>query len=424
VVINIDPAIHVSTRPSIGFDSFSKWRDDVIARGILPVIGVTGSRGKTTVVRLLDAILNQAGLQTSTRTDVSVEIRSKRQRGEIAPWSRALAELAQGTMDVAIEELDWLTIHSMGLERETYPVFGVTNICTNRDACLIQGDSKRAIASLPIVFESVHRDGLLVLNGDDFDVSREELEHDRAPLFVGLNRESPGLRGPLTHGGLAAWTEHGALSVGELHDAQAIARTSELKFALDGRAGFQIHNALTAGAIARMIGIPAGVIEAALESFTTTDAWMPDSFRVIDLEGVSVVLDRPNPSWFLRPVLRALKDLAPNRIISVVGHLTGIPASDLPEVGRLIGRNSTLVVSHSDEAEPARSGAIKLGAAQNEIPPVIVHTKTEGRALSRALASAKRGDVVFVLADQPARLARTLTRAAGGPSRTIRAAAT
>lgn len=420
MVINLGPRTRAALHPSISFNSFFEWRDDVIARGMLPVIGVTGSRGKTTVVRLLDAILTKADVQTATRTDVSVEVRGKRQRGEIAPWSRVLSELARGTIDVAIEELDWLTIHTMGLERETYPIFAVTNICANRDACLIQGDAKRAITSLPIVFEAVHREGLLVLNGDDFDVAREELDHERATLFVGLNRESPGLRGPLSHGGIAAWAEHGSLSVGGEHDAQEIARSATLRFALDGRAGFQVHNALTAGAIARMMGIPANVIDDALQSFSATDAWMPGSFQVIDLEGISVVVDRPNPSWFLRPVLRSLKDLAPNRIISVIGRLTGIPASDLPEVGRLIGRNSTLVVSHSEDEEPARSGAIKQGAAQNEVPPVIVHTKSEGRALSRALASAKRGDVVFVLADHPAPLARNLLRSA----RTLSSSAT
>jgi cyanophycin synthetase len=411
-VINLASQPRMPLQSSIRFSSFADWREDVIDQGILPVVGITGSRGKTTVVRLLDAILIEAGLQSATRTNVSVDIRGKRQRGEIAPWSRALAELAQGTLDIAIEELDWLTVHTMGLEPETFPLYAITNICANRDACLVQGDARRAIASLPIVFESVHRNGLLVINGDDFDVSREQLEHERATLVVGQSRESPGLRGHLSHGGLAAWNDHGRLFVGGSDKAEGIGSTENLQFALDGRAGFQVHNALFAGAIAAMLGIEPEVTERALKRFRPTDVWMPDSFQVIDLDGVAVVVDRPNPSWFLRPVLRSLRDISPNRIISVVGKLTGIPSSDLPEVGRLIGRNSALVVSHSEDEEPNRSAAIKQGAAQNEVPAVIVHTKSEGRALSRALSIARRGDVVLVLADRPAPLARTILRAA------------
>ena len=33
------------------FSNFDDWRSAALERGILPVIGVTGSRGKTTVVR-------------------------------------------------------------------------------------------------------------------------------------------------------------------------------------------------------------------------------------------------------------------------------------------------------------------------------------------------------------------------------------
>ena len=394
------------------FESFTEWRRRSTLNGSFPIVGVTGSRGKTTVVRLLDAIFSAAGLRTAIRTNVSVEILGERQRGEIAPWSRALKSLRDDELDIAVEELDWLTISSMGLERESYPAIAITNVCANRDACLVQGDAKRAIASLPIIFEAVTSDGVVVLNGDDYDVSREELEHHRAAVFVGLNRESPGIRDHLARGGSAAWLESGSLLLGNSERSEDLGNVIDLGFALAGKAGFQAHNALTAGAIAASIGIEPAVIRAALGEFDTSMVWMPDSFQVVEINGVSVVIDRPNPSWFLRPVLRTLRDLSPRRIISVVGRLSGVPQSDLTEVGRLIGRASALVVSHSEENEPERAAAIKSGAAQNEMPAVIVHTKSEGRAFSRALSLAKRGDLVLVLADRPAPLVRTVLRVA------------
>ncbi len=392
------------------FESFYSWRKAQTASGLLPVIGITGSRGKTTVVRLLDAILVHAGLQTATRTNVSVELRERRQRGEIAPWTRALNELRLGTLDIAIEEIDWLSIHTMGLSPSSYPIFGVTNVCANRDACLIQGDAKRAIASVPTVFNAVHQWGALVINGDDLDVSREELQHDRATVFVGMSRESPGLRAHLEAGGSAGWIERGRLVHGNERDHLVVAEVEDLRFALHGRAGFQLHNAMMAASIASQIGIQADVIGEALAAFDSIDTWMPESFQVIDLDGVSVVVDRPNPSWFLRPILRALRDVGANRVITVVGKLGGIPSSDLPEVGRLLGRVSSLFVSHSEADEPERSASVKHGAAMNDVPPVIVHTTSEGRALGRALEIARPGDLVLVLADRPAPLSRTLRR--------------
>ena len=178
-MLNLATRSNIPLQPSVSFESFHAWRTFVTDRGLMPVIGVTGSRGKSTVVRLLDTIFTSAGLNTAIRTNVSVEVRGTRQRGEIAPWLRALQEVRKGTIDVAIEELDWLAIHTMGLEKATFPGFVITNVCANRDACLIQGEAKRAIGSLPIVFESVHEDGRLIINGDDFDISREELRSQK-----------------------------------------------------------------------------------------------------------------------------------------------------------------------------------------------------------------------------------------------------
>jgi cyanophycin synthetase len=416
-VLNLTSRSRTPLQPSTTHETFAAWRRHTISSGLAPVIGVSGSRGKTTVIRLLNTILENAGLRTAIRTNFSVETRGERQRGEIAPWSRALDDLKSGSLDIGIEELDWLTIHSMGLERATFPAFAITNVCANRDACLVQGDTKRAIASLPIIFESVHEDGFLVINGDDFDVSRQELEHRRASIFVGLNKESPGLRDHLSRGGKAAYSNTGMLVVGDGESSREIVAASELQFALFGHAGFQIQNALMAAAIASSIGLKTDEIRLALRQFNTSDFWMPDSFRVVDLDGIAVVLDRPNPSWFLRSVLRSLRDIAPNRIISVVGRLTGVPVSDLPEVGRLIGRASSLVVAHSENDEPARAAAIKQGAAQNEVPAVIMHTRSEGRALSKALSLARKGDLILVLADRPVPLIQSIKRAAESSAR-------
>jgi hypothetical protein len=100
----------------------------------------------------------------------------------------------------------------------------------------------------------------------------------------------------------------------------------------------------------------------------------------------------------------------PNRVIGVIGRLDPVPATDLTEVGRLLGRASTHLVIHSEDQDPKRAAHIRQGAALNQVPPVIVHTTTEGRALARGLEIARRGDVLLVLADRPGPLGRALTR--------------
>src|SRR5579884_1717066 len=185
--------IQLAHRPSVApvrpAASFREWRRVVTAEGAPPVIAVAGSRGKTTVVRLLDAIFMEAGLQTATWTDLGVEIASQRQSGELRPWSWVLAGLRSGEIDVAIQELDWAMAHAVGLPSATYPVVAITNICVNNDACLIQEETRVAMRARGAVFAATHPHGFLALNADDFAVAGDEVGYDRPAILAGMSRD-------------------------------------------------------------------------------------------------------------------------------------------------------------------------------------------------------------------------------------------
>jgi hypothetical protein len=139
------------------------------------------------VVRLVNAILRDAGYRTALWTDNGVEINDRRQQGELVPWSRALARLIAGTLDVAIQELDWATVHAVGLPGAVYPIVAVTNLCGNNDSCMTQLETIRAAKSLDRVLAAVRPDGRLILNGEDFAVAAAQ----RPPAATTLVSLSP-----------------------------------------------------------------------------------------------------------------------------------------------------------------------------------------------------------------------------------------
>ncbi len=379
--------------------------------GVLPVIAVAGSRGKTTVVRLLDAIFREAGLRTATWTDTGVEVEGRHQRGELGPWSQALPGLRSGEIDVALQELDWATVSAVGLPAGTYPLVAITNICVNNDECLIQEDTRRALRAMDSVIAAAHVEGLLVLNGEDFAVAGAETDYPAATILVGLNREHPLLRPHLEAGGTAAWLDDRRLLYGQCPDAIQLADSEELDFALAGAARFELANALIAGSLAINCGIPASVIARALREFKAPLDIMPGSFNVISVAGASVVIERPAPSWFLRSSLRAISHTAHARTLTVVGQLPEVPSGDLADVGRLIGRAGGVVMVHSAEINPARAGLLRDGIAANKVPPLLMHLPTERIAMNRALELIRPGDLLFVIADNPAAVGRAVTRA-------------
>ncbi len=393
--------------------SIQEWQAGVMRRELLPVIAIAGSRGKSTVVRLLDTIFDRAGLRSATWTSSGVEIRGRRQSGELGPWSRALSRLAEGTLDVAIQELDWSTVHAVGLPARVYPVVGVTNICVNNDVCLLQDETRRAIRAYGSVIDAVDADGILVLNGEDYAVSGSEVSSRAPSALVAQSKETPLLRAHLAAGGFGAWCEEDELRAGPHSDPVSLCSVTDLRFALGGRATFEVQNALIAAAIALQCGVPTSTVSAALTEFSVPPTLLPGSFNVVEAQGFTAIVDRAAPSWFLRSVLRALGHHRQGRTITVVGQLDQMPEPDLVEVGRLIGRSSNVLVLHSHDPNGMRGSLLRQGAALNDVPPVVIHVPTERRAVGRAIKLLRPGDTGLFLADDPASVIRALQRAGG-----------
>ena len=406
------PCSSLALRPADTPPSFAAWRTALDHHGVPAVIGVAGSRGKTTIVRLLNAIFQQAGLRTALWTDQGIEVNGRRQSGELVPWSRALHRLAAGELDVAIQELDWSLVHAVGLPPETYPVVAISNLCINNDSCLIRTESLMAGRALRTLRAAARHDGVLVLNGEDFSVGDHPNEVSSAAVLVGLSRDAPLVRNHLRAGGAAVWTDRQAIVAGTTTDAVEIGAIDRLSFALNGAIGFQVHNALMATAIARACGISNETIAGALSRLEMPSTAMPGSFNVLSINGAVVVVDRPAPSWFLRTTLRGIFHLQPgHRLITVAGRMDTVPDEDVVETGRLLGRAGGALILHSGADRPDKVAALRQGAAVNEVPPVVIHVDTERQAVSRALAMLRPDDLGFILADQPASVLRGLTRA-------------
>lgn len=396
--------------------SFDDWRQRVRRAGSVPVIAVAGSRGKSTVIRVVDAILTAAGLRTATWTNEGVEINGRRQRGELVPWSRALSRLAEGRLDVAIQELDWATLHAVGLPEGIYPIIAVTNVCVNNEECLIHDDARRALRSIPSLLSAVHPEGVAIINGEDHALAGEDVHFNSPAILVAPSPETPLLRGHLRDGGSAAWLNSGSVAIGTGDAYRHLLDPKHSPVTLDGEATFQLVNAMVAESVATAAGIDAETIERSLSQLKLDPGSLPGSFNVLRAAERTIVVDRPDPSWFLRPVLRAVRDIRQHRLITVAGEMAKAPSLDLPEVGRLIGRTSAAVILHSHDQNDAaeRSDLLRQGIAMNDVPPVIVHATTERRAINRALKMAREGDVVLILADNAPASVRQVHRAIAG----------
>src|SRR5680860_232917 len=287
-------------------ESIREWRSASFERRALPIIMIAGSRGKTTVSRLVELMVGSQ-YRIATRTPNGVTIHGARQAGEIEPWGRVEAMLQAGQLDLAIWEVDWATAGTLQPTMK-HSVLAITNVCANRDACMIYGDAKVALRSLPVLLGSLPEGGTLVLNGEDLAVSSRHEGHDSATVLAGIGIDAPIMESHWQGGGVCAWVESEHLCIGHNRGPVRLARTADLAFALGGIASFEVHNALMAASIGYSIGVRASAISAALRAFRSDVREMPGSFNLMYSSGVPTIVDRPAPSWFIRPIVRALRD--------------------------------------------------------------------------------------------------------------------
>ena len=80
-------------------------------------------------------------------------------------------------------------------------------------------------------------------------------------------------------------------------------------------------------------------------------------------------------------------------------------------------------ILHSEAQTAERSEVFRQGVAMNDVPPVVIHVPTERTAIGRAVRMVRPNDVLLVLADQPATVARAVARAGEAKGRQAEGAA-
>jgi cyanophycin synthetase len=390
------------------FSTFSNWRSWVTNSGLQPVVVIAGSRGKTMVGDLLESMLREAGLSVAFWSSNGVDIEGIRQRGELGPWHDVEQRLSEVTLDVAVREVDWATAATLATGPRL-PMVGVTNVCANREDCVAAGDAMLANAAMPALLTAVVGQGWLVLNGEDLAVSADLAGTSHNRLLVTLGLESPAIEQHLQNSGNLAWIADDQLLVAIHAEAVDLGSRFSIPSALDGIANFQVFNALMAASLARVMGVGPSAIRRALGRYVSNPDITPGSFNILSTGNSILILDQPAGSWFLRPVLRALRDYHRARLLTVFSGLRGTFREDTAEIGRLLGRISNILIVSDDEPDDAERIALAMeGARKNEVPPMLIPVSSEVEGVRRAMGLARPKDVIYVLSDDTATLWESL----------------
>lgn len=389
-------AIQPHQESNFGFPSVRKWQTDTQHKGLLPLIGISGTRGKSTVVRLIESVLQHLRFRMATWTDVGVQIHGRTQHAELAGWGRALTRLAEHRLDIGLQELDWAAVSVAGLPSEMYPVMVHTGLREYMESNDFSSRLNIGLGGTLKCVAATHHDGIIVANGDDHFVIDSLQETDASVILVSQSRENPNLKHHLENDGLGVWVENGDVWLGSRKNAQRLGSVKQFPLTFDGEAAFNIKNIMLAAGTLHSIGVDLPTIRKVFSTFRAAWDILPASMNLYKHNDARVVIDQLAPSWILKDVQRVLNPKGNRRQITVVGDLSWIEPDEVYEVGKLLGRYGGAIVLHG-ENDPQRLADFKRGLSSNPLPPLLSTLPTERRAINRAFKAIRPSDVLIIL---------------------------
>ncbi|HSU13812.1 cyanophycin synthetase [Longimicrobium sp.] len=427
IEVNASPGIRMHTDPDEGTPrdvagAIVDWIYPPGSTGEIPVIGITGTNGKTTTTRLIAHLFRRTGACVGLATTDGIYLQETLlMEGDFTGPFAAGVILSHPQVDVAVLETARGGILRSGLGYDACDVGIVLNVTA--DHLGLRGiHTVEQLAEVKAVVPAIVKPGgFAVLNAEDpLVLPMRERTPGTVVLTSIAGEGSPAVAGHLSRGGIAVVVEDGG--DGEwivVHRGRRdgeripIIAVADVPLAMGGAARFQLGNLLAAVAAAHVQGIPAEAIAEGLRTFIPSAASTPGRMNVMRTERGTVIVDYAHNPAAIRGLMEFVARMPGGRRIGVVTMPGDRRDEDLRELGELVAVLDYVVVKEAEQYRRGRPpGEVSrligeglerggLGADRRET------VEFEDAALVRAMDLMEPGDLVVILADDvPAVLAQ------------------
>jgi cyanophycin synthetase len=258
----------------------------------VPIALVTGSNGKTTVVRLIADMVEVSGRVAGLTSTDAVQVGGMTlDSGDYSGPGGARLLLRRPEVETAILETARGGILRRGLEVEQADVAAVTNIADDHLGEFgIQSLPELAAVKM-LAARAVKDSGAVVLNADDA-ILRTAARSVEVPIsWFSLEASAPQIAAHLEARGRAVVLDGNRLVIAEGDRRTVVARLDEIPMAVDGAARHNVANALAAIGVATALGVDPTAMATALRRFGTGAMDNPGRANIYRIGGVVVVID-------------------------------------------------------------------------------------------------------------------------------------
>ena len=360
----------------------------------VPVVGVTGTNGKTTTTFLLETIFTEAGCHPAlvgtagVRCDGVAVGRASFTTPEAPDLQRTLADLVARGADVVAMEVSSHALAERRVDGTRFAAVGFTNL--THEHLDYHGTIDEYFEAKARLFTTEFASTAVI-----------NVEDERAAALI-TRSEANGL--DVISFGIDPDTRYSTPRV-TARDLELEPTGTRFRLAIDDAAAdlrlpiagrFNVANALAASGLASAIGIGLDVIAAGLERAPG----VPGRFESVGSGGpVTVIVDYAHSPAGIATVLSAARASSDGRIIAVFGCGGDRDTAKRAGMGGAAGRGADTVVLTTDNARSEDPAAIAAAAEVGLQAVGADYTIELDRrlAIRTALASARPGDTIVIL---------------------------
>lgn len=370
--------------------------------GLIPIVAVTGTNGKTTTTRLIAHIAKQEGFKVGYTTSDGVYIQNRLlMKGDCTGPVSTEFVLKDPTVNFAVLECARGGLLRAGLGFHHCDVGIVTNI--SEDHLGLNGiHTVEQLAKVKAVIpETVLPDGYAILNADDdlvYDMRKNVISN--VALFS-MDEENPRIKEMQQEGGLTAVYENGYITICQGEWKLRVIKATKVPLTFGGKAEFMIQNVLPAVLTAHIKGISIDDIKVALQTFQPSPSQTPGRMNLFQFNGFQLLLDYAhNPAGML-----AVKKFTDKIDASVkVGIITGVgdrKQEDTQNIGRISAQMFDEIIIRQDKHLRGRSADeiiefIKEGIAAHDPHKKTTVIKDEKEAVTYAIKNAEKDSLIVI----------------------------
>ncbi|MGW8188126.1 MAG: cyanophycin synthetase, partial [Desulfobacterales bacterium] len=322
----------------------------------IPIVAVTGTNGKTTTVRMIANMLGGVGYSVGMTTTDGIYLKNRLiASGDMSGPYSARVVLRDPMVDCAVLETARGGILREGLGYNMADVGVVLNV--QPDHLGLKGI--RTIEDLAkvksVVAEMVRKGGVSVLNADDDHCVNMAQYCRENIIYFSLRPSNAVIKDHIENDHIAVVYDRGFVTIVSGESVTPVARAVDMPITLDGRALFNVQNALATAAVGHAMGLKIEQIRHGLVSFFPSPSQTPGRTNFFNVRDFEVMLDYAHNPPAYANIIDLVSRLGHKRRLFVFDVVGDRRDEDLRQICRLIASGCQHAIVYEDKQLRGRS---------------------------------------------------------------------